>query len=153
MAVGHLLRETNLRSVADLSAEVRRVQENPVDERTGAMLRLGVWMPTWLRRAIMWSITRSARWSREMRGTVVITSVGMFFRGPGWGLGMSSHPLGIAVGGMGDKPFAVDGEVEVRRILDLTLEFDHDIVDGAPAARFARRFVELVESGTLLTEG
>ncbi|MFZ2357889.1 MAG: 2-oxo acid dehydrogenase subunit E2 [Anaerolineae bacterium] len=26
-----------------------------------------------------------------------------------------------------------------------TLSFDHDIVDGAPAARFARRFVQLVE--------
>jgi pyruvate/2-oxoglutarate dehydrogenase complex dihydrolipoamide acyltransferase (E2) component len=25
--------------------------------------------------------------------------------------------------------------------------FDHDIVDGAPAARFTKRLVELIESG------
>ncbi len=29
----------------------------------------------------------------------------------------------------------------------MTLSFDHDIVDGAPAARFARRLKELIESG------
>jgi hypothetical protein len=25
--------------------------------------------------------------------------------------------------------------------------FDHDVIDGAPAARFVRRLVELIESG------
>ncbi len=40
----------------------------------------------------------------------------------------------------------------MREVIDLTLQFDHDIVDGAPAARFGRRFVELVESGKVLTE-
>jgi pyruvate/2-oxoglutarate dehydrogenase complex dihydrolipoamide acyltransferase (E2) component len=31
----------------------------------------------------------------------------------------------------------------------VTLDFDHDIVDGAPAARFAQRFQELVENGNI----
>jgi hypothetical protein len=34
----------------------------------------------------------------------------------------------------------------------LTVLFDHDIVDGAPAARFTRRLVELIESGYGLGE-
>ncbi|MFN2167693.1 MAG: 2-oxo acid dehydrogenase subunit E2, partial [Anaerolineae bacterium] len=34
-----------------------------------------------------------------------------------------------------------------REFLSLTMSFDHDIVDGAPAARFARRFTELLEQG------
>jgi pyruvate/2-oxoglutarate dehydrogenase complex dihydrolipoamide acyltransferase (E2) component len=34
--------------------------------------------------------------------------------------------------------------------LSLTLSFDHDIVDGAPAARFAKDFKELLESAALL---
>ncbi|NTU81392.1 MAG: 2-oxo acid dehydrogenase subunit E2 [Chloroflexales bacterium] len=29
----------------------------------------------------------------------------------------------------------------------MTVVFDHDVIDGAPAARFTRRLVELIESG------
>jgi hypothetical protein len=29
----------------------------------------------------------------------------------------------------------------------MTISFDHDIIDGAPAARFAERLKELIESG------
>jgi pyruvate/2-oxoglutarate dehydrogenase complex dihydrolipoamide acyltransferase (E2) component len=29
----------------------------------------------------------------------------------------------------------------------VTLSFDHDIIDGAPAARFVSRFRELIASG------
>jgi pyruvate/2-oxoglutarate dehydrogenase complex dihydrolipoamide acyltransferase (E2) component len=37
-------------------------------------------------------------------------------------------------------------------ILDLTVIFDPDVVDGAPAARFVYRLVELVESEYGLSE-
>ena len=30
---------------------------------------------------------------------------------------------------------------------NLTVMFNHDVIDGAPAARFTRRLVELIESG------
>jgi pyruvate/2-oxoglutarate dehydrogenase complex dihydrolipoamide acyltransferase (E2) component len=39
--------------------------------------------------------------------------------------------------------------VAIRPCLNQTLSFDHDIVDGAPAARFARTFTELVESAAV----
>jgi pyruvate/2-oxoglutarate dehydrogenase complex dihydrolipoamide acyltransferase (E2) component len=34
----------------------------------------------------------------------------------------------------------------------LTLVFDHDVIDGAPAARFVHRLAELIESGYGLDE-
>ncbi len=37
-------------------------------------------------------------------------------------------------------------------MLSLTIIFDHDVIDGAPAARFTRRLVELIESGYGLDE-
>ena len=37
--------------------------------------------------------------------------------------------------------------IEVREILNLTVIFGHNVVDGAPAARFTKRLVELIESG------
>ena len=41
----------------------------------------------------------------------------------------------------------MDGHVAVREYLSLTISFDHDIIDGAPAARFTERLKELIESG------
>lgn len=35
----------------------------------------------------------------------------------------------------------------VREYLNVILDCDHDIVDGAPTSRFAQRFRDLVEGG------
>jgi len=45
----------------------------------------------------------------------------------------------LGVGRIVDKPVAVDGLVEVRPTLWLSLTFDHRIMDGAPAARFLQQ--------------
>ncbi len=83
-----------------------------------------------------------------MGGTVAITSVGLFGGGhSGWGISPTLHPLGLVVGSIAWKPVVIDGRVETREILNLTVTFDHDIVDGGPATRFVRRLVELIESG------
>jgi len=44
------------------------------------------------------------------------------------------------------------GPIEPRYLLDLTVAFDQDVVDGAPAARFMKRLIELIESGYGLAE-
>ncbi|MFN2394230.1 MAG: 2-oxo acid dehydrogenase subunit E2 [Bacteroidales bacterium] len=41
---------------------------------------------------------------------------------------------------------------EKREHLCLTLSFDHDIVDGAPAARFVRDFKRIIESGPIFDQ-
>jgi pyruvate/2-oxoglutarate dehydrogenase complex dihydrolipoamide acyltransferase (E2) component len=52
----------------------------------------------------------------------------------------------LTVGGISEKPRLVDGTVSNREVLDLTVTFDHDVVDGAAAARFVQRLRELVEA-------
>jgi pyruvate/2-oxoglutarate dehydrogenase complex dihydrolipoamide acyltransferase (E2) component len=76
----------------------------------------------------------------------------MFGEGGGWGIGTSVHTVQLLVGGIDEKPGVVDGRVEPRELLSVTLSFDHDVVDGAPAARFASRLQELVESGAGLDD-
>ena len=53
----------------------------------------------------------------------------------------------ITVGGIGEKPGVVDRQIAMRDYLSVTISFDHTIIDGAPAARFAQRLKELIESG------
>jgi pyruvate/2-oxoglutarate dehydrogenase complex dihydrolipoamide acyltransferase (E2) component len=43
--------------------------------------------------------------------------------------------------------WGIDDRIETRVYLSMTVSIDHDIIDGAPAARFAQRFTELIESG------
>jgi 2-oxoacid dehydrogenase/acyltransferase catalytic subunit len=41
----------------------------------------------------------------------------------------------------------VNGQMRVREYLSLTVSFDHNMIDGAPAARFTERLKQLIESG------
>lgn len=84
----------------------------------------------------------------SMAGTVGISSVGMFGKGhSGWGISGGTHVLDLVAGGTARKLAEVDGRIESRDILSLTIIFDHDVIDGAPATRFTRRLVELIEAG------
>jgi pyruvate/2-oxoglutarate dehydrogenase complex dihydrolipoamide acyltransferase (E2) component len=58
----------------------------------------------------------------------------------------------LVVGGIAWKPVVVEGRIEPREILNLTVSFDHDIIDGGPATRFVKRLVELIEGGYGLDE-
>jgi pyruvate/2-oxoglutarate dehydrogenase complex dihydrolipoamide acyltransferase (E2) component len=124
-------------------------------------------MPNWFRSAMSlpWPIPRlfSALFKMAgrrdptmvvaMSGTVGVTAVGMFGEGQGgWGIYTMPYSLGLVVGSIAWKPAIVDGRIEPREILNLTVVFDHNIVDGGPAARFTRRLVELIESGYGLDE-
>jgi pyruvate dehydrogenase E2 component (dihydrolipoamide acetyltransferase) len=52
----------------------------------------------------------------------------------------------LGVGAILKKPFVVNDEVVVQPRLNLTLAFDHRLVDGAPAARFLQHVKHNLES-------
>jgi hypothetical protein len=140
--------------VRDISDEIRSIQASPgKSEQQGSLVRLAPRIPRFLRLLFFRAVKKHPRLFKDLQGTVVLTSVGMFGRGGGWGIGfLPSHTLGLTVGGIARKPGLCDDRVEVREYLHLTLSFDHDIVDGAPATRFARRLTELIEAATVLEE-
>ncbi|MCL2060572.1 MAG: 2-oxo acid dehydrogenase subunit E2 [Oscillospiraceae bacterium] len=56
----------------------------------------------------------------------------------------------LAVGKIGDAPVAIDGNVEIRKVMKLTLTYDHRVIDGAPAARFLSRVKDYLETPYLM---
>ena len=84
---------------------------------------------------------------KKYGGTVGVSAVGMFGTGAGWGIPVNDYTLELTLGGITEKPGVVDGQVAIREYLSLTLSFNHDLIDGAPAARFTQRLKELIESG------
>lgn len=146
---GHIVRAANRKNVAAIHNEIRSAQGQslPRAAKETRLLALFTILPGPLRRVLLWIIWNNPRFSKQVRGTVALASVGMFGTRGGWGISAPSHTLGIVVGGIAQKPTLVDGRLELHEHLCLTLEFDHDIVDGAPAARFTQRVIELIESG------
>ena len=153
-AIPHVLRDADVRGVPDLTAELRRVQHDPsaspsgrwLDQAAPAATRIPGTLP-----AMYAVMTRSVA-ARQRIGTVAVTAVGMFAGGGGFGLtSLSVMSLEVIVGGMSRRPRIVDGQVAVREVLDLTVAIDHNVVDGAPAARFAAEFTELLESADVIS--
>ncbi len=157
--MGHVIRRANHMTYREIHAEIRSVQSAPLPPNKG--------LPSWLRNAMLlpWPLSRlfaaiiriflrhDPTIVTSMGGTVGITSVGMFSEGhSGWGIFPSTEVLGLIVGSIAWKPAVIEGRIEPREILNLTLVFDHSLVDGAPAARFTHRLVELIESGYGLEE-
>jgi pyruvate dehydrogenase E2 component (dihydrolipoamide acetyltransferase) len=52
----------------------------------------------------------------------------------------------LGVGKIVEKPVVVDGKVEVKPLMTLSLSYDHRIVDGAPAAKFLQKIKHYMES-------
>ena len=82
----------------------------------------------------------------ELRGgTFTVTSAGRsagLFTTP-----LINHPQ-VAILGVyriADRPVVRDGEIVVRRMGNVSVTFDHRVIDGAPAARFLGRVKELLE--------
>ena len=67
--------------------------------------------------------------------------------GYGWAIPIGIHPLVVALGRIAKKPGVVGETIAIREYLSLTILFDHDVIDGAPVARFAQRLQELLETG------
>ncbi len=153
VAIPHVIRAANRRTPRELHDEIRRVQSRPAAsaQRSGALMRLSRVTPGFLRRAFFRALRRDPRSLKRTAGTTLVTSVGMFGMGAGWAVGIVPlHTLGLTVGGITRKPGLIDGRIEARDTLALTASIDHDIVDGAPAARFAKRFREIVEGALVL---
>ena len=52
----------------------------------------------------------------------------------------------LAVGAIIDKPVVVDGEIVVRPMMNISLSYDHRIIDGAEAAKFMQTLQSLIEN-------
>jgi pyruvate/2-oxoglutarate dehydrogenase complex dihydrolipoamide acyltransferase (E2) component len=152
-ALPHVLRNADVREVADLSAELRTVKTAPTTSDSGRMLaRFGTTaarVPGLL--AGMYAAASRTIRVRRMTGTIAVTAVGMFADGGGFGVGPPTlMSLQVIVGGISSRPRVVDGRIEARDVLDLTITIDHNVVDGAPSARFAAQLRQLIEGADLI---
>ena len=157
--VGAVIRAANMKDLEAIQQEIRAAQEaDPAAVATRsfpARLRpllvrgLSAWLalPAALRSLVWAWAVRDPYRRKRLTGTVGLTAVGMFGRGTAWGIAPMNHTLTLVVGGLAHKPGLAAGRIVEREYLCLTLTLDHDVIEGAPAARFVRRLTRLIESG------
>ena len=142
----HIVRAANRKALQEIHREIRGAQreESAVPQRERRMRQYAL-LPAVVRGLFWRVLLGSPYWRKRVTGTVGISSAGMFGSGAGWGIPLPTYTLSITVGGIAEKPGVVKGQVEIREYLSLTASFNHDIVDGADAARFMAGLKELVE--------
>ena len=147
-----VIRDAAGKSIRQISEELGEAQLEAVSEqivlgagRARRSERLYGLLPAWLRRWILRRVIRSPASYRTRMAPVSVSSVGMFGKVNGWFLPLGMTPLVVGLGAVTRKPWAHENSVQLRDILHLSLLLDHDVVDGAPMARFVARLAGLLE--------
>ena len=79
-------------------------------------------------------------------GTFTVNNYGVF--GVDGSAAIINYPE-VAILGMGriiDRPWVVDGQVIARKVMELTLAFDHRVCDGGTAGGYLRYVADCIES-------
>lgn len=150
----HVIRNAGGRSLADVHTEIRDLQST-TRERTARALtwaRPFLVLPAAVRHLVYRLYLRNPHRRKRLMGTVAVTAVGMHAEGSFWGIAVPQHTLQLVVGGIGTRPAIVDGALTEREYLSMTLAVDHEVVDGAPAARFADDFKRRLEAADGLAD-
>jgi pyruvate/2-oxoglutarate dehydrogenase complex dihydrolipoamide acyltransferase (E2) component len=153
----YVIRKANEKSLKEIDSEIRRAQKELPEsgevqlntERSAWQTRIFGRMPRFIRDLLVWRrLARNPFLAKKMMGTVAVTSlVNVSNSGATWAIPIGIHPLIFALGGIVKKPGLADGEIKVREYLTMTVLFDHDVIDGAPVARFLNRLRTLLEHG------
>ncbi len=149
----HVLHDADIRDVPDLTAELHRVKHEPSASRSGALLERAAPLATRIPGTVqaLYAVMARSVAVRQRIGTVAVTAVGMFGGGGGFGLTPPAvMSLEVVVGGMTQRPRVIDGQIQVRDVLDLSLVIDHNVVDGAPATRFGADLRNLIENAAVI---
>ncbi|RKF28698.1 dihydrolipoamide acetyltransferase family protein [Micromonospora globbae] len=88
--------------------------------------------------------------ARLTGGTFTLNNYGVF--GVDGSTPIINHPEAalLGVGRIVDKPWVVDGQLAVRKVVQLSLTFDHRVCDGGVAGGFLRHVADCVERPALL---
>ena len=153
LATLSVIRNTHTRSVREIHDELRKAAREPAKDMPGVhKWRFYLSLPGFIRRLFYRWLEMNPVARKRLSGTVLLTTPGVYARSGGWGMPINACTLTVTLGGSELKPAVVEGRVEPREFMNLTLSFDHDVVDGGPATRFAACLKRIVEDAELIPD-
>ncbi|WP_036876484.1 2-oxo acid dehydrogenase subunit E2 [Xylanibacter oryzae] len=104
-------------------------------------------LPRFLRLLFWKYLLKHPKFAFNRMGNVAFTSIGMMGKINGWFIPISVHPICFGIGSIIKKPAVIDNEIAIREILNASILIDHDVMDGAPMARFINELRTNIENG------
>jgi pyruvate/2-oxoglutarate dehydrogenase complex dihydrolipoamide acyltransferase (E2) component len=151
-----VIRKVNEKTLQDIQDEILTAKEQTIETTEDYVLgnhpykwvmRFYLTLPQFLRIMIWKHILKNPFLMKNTAGTIVVTSVTAIGNAKGWVIPVSIHPICFALGSLVKKPGVFEGKIAIREYLYMTVLLNHDVIDGAPAARFISRLSGLIESG------
>lgn len=157
--IQYIIRKANEKSFLDIQAEIRAAQkykeerssgEKRIKKRQGSIMSL----PKFLRNIIWHTVMTDPFKVKKHLGTIGVSALGMYGNGMhGWAIPKTPHSTQFLLGSIIKKPVVTDDDqIVIRKVLNVTVSFNHDLVDGAPAVRFVSRLRELTNEAFQLQD-
>ncbi len=139
------IQEPDKKSLSVIMSELRQYAELNIDDHPQLNRQQKFSEMPWLiRRVFIWLAMRLPAFRQRYLGaTFGLSSLGKF--GVKSLLGPPVCTVVFGVGAVEDRAVVRNGQIEIRPIMTLSLNFDHRLIDGAPAARFLADVRELME--------
>ena len=104
-------------------------------------------LPNWIIKPLFNLLISNHKMVKKLSGTAFVTSVSMFSNVPGFIIPYIGKPksCSFAIGSVYKKPIVKNNEITIREIVNITAIFNHDMIDGAPAARFINQLRKYIE--------
>ena len=151
--IGHLIQAADRLEAGDIEAAIDRFRSSYNDASETRLLDIMTVFPKSIRRLLFARMPLNPDFVQKNMGTVIVSAVGMFLpRHAAWALGQSNHTVSIWVGSTVERLCLIKGEVTPRTMACITIDLDHDLIDGAPAARFTAMLVKMIEKASVLGE-
>jgi pyruvate/2-oxoglutarate dehydrogenase complex dihydrolipoamide acyltransferase (E2) component len=153
----HVIRAANTKTLLEIHRDIRAAQSADIAVTTGMGKQLKWWslfmlLPGFMRRTFWRIFFLNPHWIKQTTGTISLSAVGMAGKGGGYGIPNANLSLSVIVGGITERPVLQNGQLSNREFLNLTLAFNHDVIDGAPAARFINDLRVSIEQADGLSE-
>jgi pyruvate/2-oxoglutarate dehydrogenase complex dihydrolipoamide acyltransferase (E2) component len=149
-----VIEKANERTIEAITKQITDAQNEEMTDkdivlhaRSTRLERLYYHLPGFARRlAWRYMLKRPSLLFGKM-GNVAITSLGMMGSINGWFVPKSIHPVCFGISSIIKKPVVVDNTICIREMLNMTILIDHDVIDGAPVARFINELSENIKNG------
>ena len=141
-------------SIEEISRLIQDAKSKPLTDKDIVLHRkrqkserLYYILPGFLRRWFWRYLLKNPKLAFRKMGNVSFSSLGMMGAVKGWFIPISIHPVCFGVSSIVKQPAIVDDQVAIREMLKMSILMDHDVMDGAPMARFIAELSQNIEKG------
>jgi len=149
-----VIEKANERSIESITAQISQARNEKlsdkdivIQKKAGQMEKMYYRLPGFIRRSVWKYLLKHPKLVFKKMGNVAITSIAMMGKVNAWFIPISIHPICFGISSIMKKPVVIDDKIEIREMLNMTVLLDHDVIDGAPMARFISDLSKNIESG------